>query len=176
MFITLDEIYEEFEDLAPRLYDVDQNGTQEAVVIESHATQGARLAIYAASGLMDATPYIGRRNRWLAPFAAADIDGDGKIEVAFIDRPHLAKVLRIWRYDDGEFFEVGNLEPLTNHRIGQDFIQGGVRDCGNGPELIMANGSWSDVTSVTVRNNEMFVTEIAPFTSPDSITAALNCS
>ena len=37
----------------------------------------------------------------LAPLGAADLDGDGKIELAYIDRPHLAKILRIWRFDDG---------------------------------------------------------------------------
>ena len=45
-------------------------------------TQGARLAIYDETGLVSATPYIGRSNRWLAPLGAGDLDGDGNIELA----------------------------------------------------------------------------------------------
>lgn len=86
------------EDLEPRLVDVDLDGDAEIVVIESSTTQGARLAIYDESGLVSAPPYIGRTNRWLAPLDAADLDGDGAIELAYIDRPHLAKTLRIWRF------------------------------------------------------------------------------
>lgn len=80
-----------FEDLAPRLVDVDLDGDNEVVVIESSLTQGARLSIYDEDGFVAATPYIGRSNRWLAPLGAADLDGDGAIELAYIDRPHLAK-------------------------------------------------------------------------------------
>jgi hypothetical protein len=43
------------------------------------------------------TPWIGQRFRWLAPVAAADLDGDGAMELAYVDRPHLARTLRVWR-------------------------------------------------------------------------------
>lgn len=92
-----------FEDLAPRVVDVDGDGAPEVVVVESHEAQGARLAVW---GLVDgslaakaATPFIGTRFRWLAPAAVADLDGDGLVELAYVDRPHLAKVLRVWRYE-----------------------------------------------------------------------------
>ena len=64
-----------FEDLEPRLFDVDLDGDLEVIVIESSATQGARLSIYDENGLLAANPYIGTRNRWLAPVGAADLDG-----------------------------------------------------------------------------------------------------
>jgi len=57
---------------------------------------------------------------------AADLDGDGFVEVAFIDRPHLAKVLRVWRYVDGDFAEVAVMDGVTNHRIGEPDIAGGI--------------------------------------------------
>jgi hypothetical protein len=47
--------------------------------------------------LLAATPHIGSANRWLAPIGAADLDGDGRVEIAYVDRPHLARTLRIWR-------------------------------------------------------------------------------
>lgn len=134
-----------FEDLEPRLFDVDLDGDLEVIVIESSATQGARLSIYDENGLLAANPYIGTRNRWLAPVGAADLDGDGKIEIAYIDRPHLAKTLRIWRYENGTLTEVAQKPGLTNHRIGEDFISSGIRDCGNGPEMITADANWRSV-------------------------------
>lgn len=76
-----------FEDTAPRLLDVDGDGSPEVVVVQSNARLGAKLAIYDEDGLVAATPHIGRSNRWLAPLGAADLDGDGLIELAYIDRP-----------------------------------------------------------------------------------------
>jgi hypothetical protein len=44
--------------------------------------------------------------------------------------------------------ETARLAGLTNHRIGDDFISGGVRDCGAGPELILASRDWTRVIGV----------------------------
>ena len=164
-----------FEDLTPRLHDITGDGRPEAVVIESHADQGARLAIYTETGLLAATPYIGQRFRWLAPFAVGDLDSDGQIELAYIDRPHLAKTLRIWRYTNGQLTQVAQLSGLTNHKIGQDFISGGVRDCGSGPEMILANADWTDLMSVRLTKDTLSATRIAPFKGASSWNAALTC-
>ncbi|MDP5216790.1 VCBS repeat-containing protein [Ruegeria sp. 2205SS24-7] len=167
-----------FEDLAPRLWDVTGDGAPEVVVIETDPAQGAQLAIYGLDGnavrKIAATPHIGTPFRWLAPVGAADLDGDGHIEIAYIDRPHLAKTLRIWRYSDGAFSEVAAIPGLTNHRIGQDFISGGLRDCGNGPELILASGDWSRVVALSYRET-WIETDLGPFTGPESLTSALAC-
>ncbi|WP_238365795.1 FG-GAP repeat domain-containing protein [Mesobacterium pallidum] len=132
-----------FEDIAPRLADLDGDGAPEVIVVESDATRGARLAVYGAEGLLDATPYIGQPFRWLAPVGAADLDDDGAVEIAYVDRPHLAKTLRIWRWQQGQLEPVADLPDLTNHRIGWEFIAGGLRDCGAGPEMVLADGAWS---------------------------------
>jgi hypothetical protein len=72
-----------FEDVAPRIVDIDGDGTNEVMVVETRRDVGARLAIYEGGGtVMAATPYIGRTHRWLAPIGAADLDGDGNVEVA----------------------------------------------------------------------------------------------
>ena len=109
-----------FEDIAPRL--VTLPGGMAAIVVESHRDFGARLALYRAEGLIATTPYIGTPNRWLAPIGAGDLDGDGRVEIAYIDRPHLAKRLRVWRFDgtvaEGGLNHVVDLEGLTNHKIG----------------------------------------------------------
>lgn len=164
-----------FEDLAPRLADVDQDGDLEIISIESSVTQGARLSIYDETGLVTATPYIGRANRWLAPLGAADLDGDGAIELAYIDRPHLAKTLRIWRYAGGRLTHVTDLAGLTNHKIGEDFISGGIRICDGTPEIITANAQWTRIVATTLQNETATPRDIGPFTGPSSLAAALNC-
>ena len=75
--------------------------------------------------MIAATPYIGTRFRWLAPLVAADLDGDGWIEIAYIDRPHLAMVLRVWRFENGVLHPVAEASGLTNHQFGADVIEGG---------------------------------------------------
>ena len=57
------------------------------IVVESHAAR-ARLAVWGAGGRLAAIPFIGTRFRWLAPLGAADLDGDGRVEIAYAETPH----------------------------------------------------------------------------------------
>ncbi|MBM7066145.1 VCBS repeat-containing protein [Actibacterium sp. 188UL27-1] len=164
-----------FEDVAPRLADVDRDGRPEVIVVESHQTQGARLAIYGARGLIAATPYIGQRFRWLAPIGIADLDSDGAIELAYIDRPHLAKRLRVWRYDDGRLRAVADLDGLTNHRIGERDIAGGIRDCGQGPEMVTADANWRNIMVTRLDNGQLESQPVGPHRGRISFAEALAC-
>ena len=164
-----------FEDLAPRLVDMDGDGAPEVVTVESSQTGGARLAIYDDTGLRAATPHIGQRNRWLAPIGAADLDGDGLVEVAYIDRPHLAKTLRVWRFENNSLTEVATQAGLTNHRIGEDFISGGIRDCGEGPEMITVNANWSQIMATTFDGQMLSSRPLGPFKGQASLRTALAC-
>ncbi len=164
-----------FEDLTPRLFDVDLDGDSEVVVIESSATQGARLAIYDEGGLVSATPYIGRSNRWLAPLGAADLDGDGAIELAYIDRPHLAKILRIWRFKDGALSHVADRSGLTNHRIGEDFISGGVIICDGVAQVVSADANWSRIMISQLQNGEITSRDAGPFSKAALAERSANC-
>ncbi len=164
-----------FEDLAPRLMDIDLDGALEVMVVESQNQTGAQLAVYNALGeKIAATPHIGTRFRWLAPIGAADLDGDGYIEIAYIDRPHLAKTLRIWRFKDGTLTEIASLPGLTNHKIGENFISGGIRDCGNGPQIIVTSADWSRIISVTYKSG-WHITNIGPLRKRNDLTKALTC-
>jgi len=164
-----------FEDTAPRLADLDGDAAPEVIVVESSLSQGARLAVYDRSGRIAATPFIGQSHRWLAPVGAADLDGDGNVEIAYIDRPHLAKTLRIWRYRNGNLTEVARQTGLSNHQIGWDHIPGGVRKCGPAPELITASGDWSRTVASTLQGGRITTRDIGPFTGPDSLNSALGC-
>jgi hypothetical protein len=179
--ITLPET-EVFEDLAPRLADLDGDGRAEIIVVQSHRDLGARLAVYGLTPdgqnlrLLAATPNIGQRNRWLAPIGAADLDGDGRVEIAYIDRPHLARTLRVWRYAGGTLTAIAAATGLTNHRIGEAFITGGIRDCGEGPEMITASADWSRIVATRLMPDATLrARDLGPF-SASAAGAALACS
>jgi len=168
-----------FEDVRPLLADLDGDGEPEVLTVESQRDAGARLAVYKHAGGMvrrvAATPHIGRRNRWLAQIGAADLDRDGRMEIAYIDRPHLAKVLRIWRFDAGRLTHVADARNLTNHRFGEPEISGGIRDCGSGPEIVTADANWFSIVASTLREGKIESRELGPYTGPDSLTEALAC-
>lgn len=138
-----------FEDVAPRLWDITGDGRPEIVVVESHIAKGARLAVWSFSDIgakltrLAATDFIGKPHRWLAPAGAADFDGDGQIEIAYVDRPHILGDLVFVRLAGDRLVETDRVPGLTNHRIGDAFISGGLRDCGQGPELVLASKDWT---------------------------------
>jgi len=168
-----------FEDIAPRLADVDGDGRPEVIAVRSAFDAGAQLIVYAARAEtlvpLAATPHIGRANRWLAPAAIADLDGDGAVEIAYVDRPHLARTLRIWRYDDGDFRQVGTRPGVTNHRIGEAFISGGLRRCGNGPEIVLASADWRRLLALRFDGAEFATTDLGPW-SQDAAKEAVSCA
>jgi plasmid stabilization system protein ParE len=167
-----------FEDVAPRAMDLDRDGAAEAVVVESSREGGARLAVW---GLVEgelkriaATPEIGRRFRWLAPVGIADLDGDGAVEIAYVETPHLNGILRVWRFADGELSQVAYAEGWSNHRIGDDFILSGVRDCGDGPELVLPDRGWTGLFAVRLREGRLSAARIGQATR-EGLEEALAC-
>ncbi len=179
--VVLDDAHV-FEDTGPRLADLNGDGRAEVITVRSHQNNGAQLAIYAdvpgqpSLQLIATNPYIGTRNRWLAPIGIADLDDDGHIEIAYIDRPHLAKTLRVWRFKDGELSEIAAGSGLTNHRIGERDIAGGIRDCGQGPEMITANADWSRVIATRLENGELRATDIGSHVDRSSFATAIACN
>ncbi|MEM1234909.1 MAG: VCBS repeat-containing protein [Pseudomonadota bacterium] len=173
-----------YEDTAPRLVDVTGDGSPEVVVVESHERLGARFAILELrdgelTGLV-ANPFIGTRFRWLAIVGIADFDGDGFTDVAYVDRPHLAKTLRVWRVrpvSDGtaSVEQVASLPGVTNHRIGEVDIAGGVRDCGAGPEMIVADAGWSRLLAVAFDGPALAARDLGPHRGRASFVAAMAC-
>lgn len=164
-----------FEDIAPRLADVDGDGAPEVITVESDLQAGARLAIYDEAGLVAATPFIGRRHRWLAPVGAADLDGDGAVEIAYVDRPHLAKTLRVWRFSNGRLTKIATREGLTNHRVGDPFIQGRVAGCGGSPTILTASGDWSRIIGTTLADGKLISRDLGPYNGPKSFDRIAGC-
>lgn len=167
-----------WEDVAPRLVQLDDDPFLEIIAVQSGFGTGARLFVLdpGADGIKAvAGDWIGRTNRWLAPVGAADFDGDGHVEIAYVDRPHLAKTLRIVRFKDGALTPVAALTGVTNHRIGEPDIGGGVRTCAGRPEMVVARGDWQQVMVALLENGEIMAREIGAHTGRGSLNAALKC-
>lgn len=179
-YITLDPPHV-FEDTAPRLADLTGDGVPEIITVRSHETKGAQIAIYALHpemhqlSLLATTPYIGTRFRWLAPLGAADLDGDGRMEIAYVDRPHLAKTLRIWRFENDALTQIVSLAGVTNHRIGERDIAGGIRECGQGPEMVVATANWSELLALRFDGETVVGRILGKDTSRPAFAAALEC-
>lgn len=111
-----------FEDLMPRLADLDGDGRDEIIVVRAYLNAGAALAVYkeveGALRLVAETPPIGIPNRWLNPLGAADLDGDGMLEIAYVETPHIGGTLRVVSLRQGRLAEEGRLYGFSNHAIG----------------------------------------------------------
>jgi len=169
-----------FEDIQTRLADIDQQPGDEVITIRSHQNYGAQVAVYQLTDsgleLLAETPYIGTSNRWLAPVGIADFNNDGDTDIAFVDRPHLAKTLRVWTYRDGELQQIASRSGYSNHRIGEDFISGGIKTCEGKTIMITADAGWRRVLASTLENDDLIATQdIGPFEGTESFEKALQC-
>jgi hypothetical protein len=113
---------EVFEDIAPRLADLDGDGTTEIITIRSSVTRGASVTIYGinAGSLVEkaSTGFIGRKNRWLNIAGIAPFLGTRANEIQFVETPHIGGTLFLYRYQNGRLFELAGLRDFSNHVIG----------------------------------------------------------
>lgn len=169
-----------YEDTAPRLSDLDGDGIDEVIVVQSHLRLGSRLLVLTVKSgkpkFLAATDFVGEPNHWLAPIGVADFDGNGHRDIALIDAPHRLGVLRIFEYRDGALHPSFAGGRFTNHHFGSDTIMGGLRDCGAGPEMIVASFDWSDLLSLSVTPKQTVAwRRLADDTSPASFAKAIGC-
>lgn len=111
-----------FEDLEPRVADLDYDGRDDVITVRSRPGRGSALAVLHVEGgglrLKAETPAIGFANRWLNPVGVGDFDGDGRPEVAYVETPHIGGTLRIWELVGDRLFQLDELHGFSNHAIG----------------------------------------------------------
>lgn len=159
-----------FEDVAPRLWDITGDGRPEVVVVQSHERLGARLTVWELRDKADAplfhmlaaTPFIGTRFRWLAPFGHGDVTGDGNIEIAYVETPHLGKTLRLVGLEGAQLVERAALRGVTNHRIGEENIAGTLRMCDDRPEAVLASADWQRIVGVRWQDGALVARDLGP--------------
>ncbi|MGB3146965.1 MAG: VCBS repeat-containing protein [Paracoccaceae bacterium] len=167
-----------FEDIAPRLVDLDGDGRDEIILVQSSFDSGARLIALSTKGglsLLAATDYIGRPRRWLAPLGAADLDGDGRMEIAYVETPHLGKRLKVVRLKGARLVPVAMAAGLTNHRIGDAFIQGGIALCDGQPTVITADAGWRRIIGTTLSKGTLLPRDLGPYAGPESLKPSAHC-
>jgi hypothetical protein len=96
------------------------------------------------------------------------------MDLVYVDRPHLARTLRVWSWAPGGLTEIASLPGVTNHRIGDEVIWGGVRDCGAGPELIVADAAFARVIAVRLDGAQLVAREVG-LSAPRNFARAMAC-
>ena len=111
-----------FEDLEPRIVDINADGLDEVIVIESDSQAGASLAVYhiidSKLEKMASTPFIGTPYRWLNPLGVGDFDGDGKADIAAVITPHIGGFLRLYHLKGAQLSEFAEYSGVSTHSIG----------------------------------------------------------
>jgi hypothetical protein len=118
-----------FEDLEPRLVDLDADGRDEIVVIEADVERGAALVAYgmpAAGQILEErarSSYVGFPFRWMNPVGFADFDGNGKLDLASIITPHIGGTLTLYHYAPPRIEPYAKVADVSNHQMGDANLQ-----------------------------------------------------
>ncbi len=163
---------EVFEDRMARLVDLDGDGNDEMVVVHTRRDRGASLAVYAIRGkreserivLLAESPPIGKPHRWLNPAVAADFDGDGRTEIAWVETPHIGGKLKVARLEGSgnsrRLVPVAELAGFSNHRAGSRELQEAVTfdwDGDGRPDIILPDAQRKRLQVVSLKNGGLKV-------------------
>ncbi len=111
-----------FEDLKPRIVDLDGDGHDEVVLIKSSLTQGSNLAVVGLRKnryeIVAETPALGAPHRWLDVAGIADFAGAGGKQIAIVRQPHAVGELQLWSYDGRRLHQLAALPDAANHIAG----------------------------------------------------------
>ena len=120
--LDLDDSYV-FEDIRPRLFDVDQDGDLEIITIRTHIDLGAAIMIYkiVQDTLQEYafTEEIGISNKWLNLVTIHDLTNDGQIEIAWVETPHIGGRLKYTVINEGKLEPIDEIGEYSNHAIGE---------------------------------------------------------
>jgi len=113
-----------FEDLEPRIADLDGDGRDEVVVIKSSLRFGSSLAVLAwrrnRYEIAAETPALGAPHRWLNVAGIAGFTGAGNNarQIAIVRQPHVIGQLELWVYDGKRLTKAVELPDASNHLAG----------------------------------------------------------
>lgn len=169
-----------FEDLEPRIVDIDIDGTPEIITILTKQGEGAGVALYGIrDGILDElarSEFIGTSNRWLNPAGVGDFDNDGTIEIAYVETPHIGGklVLLTWDKIEGRLVEERRADGYSTHVVGSTALaMSAVLDWdGDGAaDLLLPRQNRRDLAVVSLRHINF--RQLARIQHPAEIVTAL---
>lgn len=161
-----------YEDRVPRVVDIDQDGSEEIVLIEADAFRGASLVVLGvdhASGrplLVERarSAFAGTPFRWLNPVGVADFDADGRLDIAMVRTPHIGGELQLLSYRPPALVPFARALDVSNHRMGalEQDLAVIVQTAGQRPTILLpdmslralhalrwdAPGRWTELSDV----------------------------
>lgn len=162
-----------FEDLFPRIADVDGDSHNDVVVVESNIDSGASIAVYSIKNQrlvkIAQNDFLGKKFTWLALVGIEDFDGDGQKEIAYIEKPHAVRVLQFWKFSDGALIKVNEYKDVTSHVLGTNFYQSAIQSCaGHSPRVVLVDPKWQRLLSIGFSNGQLIKKDLGKYMGPDS--------
>ncbi len=169
---------EVFEDIAPRLADLDRDGRTEVVTILSSRSQGASVAVFKLTGnafnKVAQSSFIGRSNRWLNIAGIDYFSGGRRPNIAIVETPHLNGVLKFLTMRGGNLSLVAGANGFSNHYIGSNELRLSTKADFNGnkiPDLVIPSLS-RDMLFVIGKKDGRFA-ELARIRLPARVNRAI---
>ncbi len=112
-----------YEDIRPRLYDVDGDNKLEFITIRTNVSKGAGIVIYKIINehLFEYAyvPEIGASYKWLNIVTINDLDNDGIVELVWIQTPHIGGILKVAKINAGALQVLDTKSQYSNHEGGE---------------------------------------------------------
>ncbi len=161
--LILDDNYV-YEDIRPRLYDVDGDGALEVITIRTDVSLGAGIAIYKVTGdeLVEYAhvEVIGHINNWLNIVTIDDLDDDGVVEIVWIQTPHIGGILKVAKMKAGTLEVIDVLAGYSNHGIGERNLCLSILTQENGEKVFYVPSQDRDIIAgFSYKNNEFQIIE-----------------
>ncbi len=157
--VILDQTYV-YEDVRPRLYDVDGDDIPEVITIRTHVDLGAGIIIYKIenNALVEYAQVkeIGLRNRWLNIVSINDLDNDGIIELSWIETPHIGGTLKVAKMSMGDIEPLAEASEYSNHAIGEiNLCLSALTDSPTGRVIYVPNQDRSNIVGFTFESGRL---------------------
>jgi len=151
-----------FEDRRLRLVDMDGDGKQEIISMRTYLDKGAALVVLGLNNnlleIVAEAPAIGLPMRWLNPVGVADFDGDGALEIAVVNTPHIGGTLKLYQLSGDQLAEKYALYGFSNHAnksLPQQLSAIMDLDGDDQPEILLPNAGRSSLEIVTVKKGAL---------------------